>query len=527
MTRFAAIDVGSNALRLKVVDAPEIDGPPEQLALILAEPATDVASMRSAVRLGAGTFQSGRIDAKTMDEVCTALLQFRAAMDAENVVKYRATATSALREAKNAEALVERVRRETGIDLEIISGAEEARLIQLAIRRRVDLGAAKALLVDVGGGSTEMTRVENGEPIASMSMPLGTVRLLGMFPSAKDTEQQSRQIRRAVKEAFRGVTKDMAVAGALVLASGGNSETLAEHCASEAPISGDYKLRGNARLKRIGVAKLKELCGELATMTAAEREKKYKLRSDRADTIYPAACIYAEAASLVGAKEILVPGSGLRDGVLEELILKHRHVWDERLDDALILRQCNDVGAKYHADLEHARLVCDLASQLFDVTRDVHRLVPRDRTLLRAASLLHDIGSFLHRDAHHKHSQYIIQNTDIMGFSDEERTVTANVARYHRKSPPSLDHPSFRELAREDRARVRALASLLRLADGLSHAFGGRGEIVDMTLDRGRGRLVFSVARPQGGEWSAVLRADMMRDVLGIDVLARTSVPPP
>ena len=523
MACFAAIDVGSNALRLKVVDAPDIEGPPEQLALILAEPAREVASLRAAVRLGAATFHTGRIDAKTMDDVCTSLREFRVVMDAHHVVKYRATATSALREAKNAEALVERVRRETGIDLEIISGAEEARLIQLAINRRVDLGPSKALLVDVGGGSTELTRVEGGGAIASMSLPLGTVRLLAMFPSQKDAEQNTRQIKRAVKEAFRGVTKDMAIAGSVVLATGGNSDTLAELCAADTPLAPDLRVRGEGRIKRILVSKLKELTSELGAMKVSEREKRFKLRNDRADTIFPAACIYSEAAALVGAKELLVPGSGLRDGVLEELILKHRHVWDERLDDALIMRQCQDVAAKYHCDVDHARTVCEFASQLFDVTRDVHSLPPRDRTLLRAAAFMHDIGAFIHRDGHHKHSYYAIMNTDIMGFSDVERVVTANVARYHRKSPPSMDHPPFREMSREDRARVRALASLVRLADSLAHAFGTRGEVVDMALDRARSRLVFSVARPEGAEWSSVLRADMMRDVLGLDVLARAA----
>src|SRR5580658_76844 len=182
MPRFAALDLGSNALRLRVIEAmaPNTEGR-SQLALLPGEPTSswrEVTSLRAPVRLGAEVFTTGKLAPTSIGQACAALREFRIAMDTAKVDAYRATATSAVREAQNGATLVERARRETGIELEIIEGVEEARLIQLAVVRQLALHDKKALLIDLGGGSTELTLLDRGQSSFSVSLPLGTVRLL-------------------------------------------------------------------------------------------------------------------------------------------------------------------------------------------------------------------------------------------------------------------------------------------------------------------------------------------------------------
>src|SRR5579864_860329 len=197
MPRFAALDLGSNALRLRIIEANASSrgGGDEQLPLLPSEASTfrELKSLRAPVRLGSEVFLTGRLAASSIGQACAALREFREEMDAAKVDAYRATATSAVREASNGPVLVERARREAGIELEVIEGVEEARLIQLAVVRRLALGDRRALLVDVGGGSTELTYLDRGKNAFSISLPVGTVRLLEMYLRGTKTVDRARQ----------------------------------------------------------------------------------------------------------------------------------------------------------------------------------------------------------------------------------------------------------------------------------------------------------------------------------------------
>jgi exopolyphosphatase/guanosine-5'-triphosphate,3'-diphosphate pyrophosphatase len=528
MPRFAALDVGSNALRLRVIEAASPNDPQARLQLPLLPGERelpsgwrDIVSLRAPVRLGGEVFSTGRLAPSSIGQACQALREFRAAMDAAKVDAYRATATSAVREASNGATLVERALREAGIELEIIEGVEEARLIQLAVVRQLRLQDKRALLFDVGGGSTELTVLDHAKPVFSMSLPLGTVRLLETF--LRTSESRSGKVDRE-RTKLMGETIDRTLAEALpqinktafqiLVGTGGNVETLADLC----PVKGG--LDGYARA--VDTAALRPLLAKLSAMTAAERRDTYGLRPDRADTIVPAATILLRLAEGCGkAQGIVAPAVGLKDGILEELVDKYFHVWDTALEAQSVLDACARLGRRYHFDEAHGMLVARLSAQLFDDLQKVHNFGEREKLLVRAAAVLHDIGDFVRYDGHHKHGYYLILHSDIMGLSPEEHAIVANIARYHRKSVPDPSHPNFRELGKEARGKVRALAAILRIADALDREHLGKVDGVRAAVDRAKGRVTLTISGKgdrELEEWTVHAKAELLRDVFDLDV---------
>lgn len=521
--RFAAIDVGSNAMRLRIIEASaprEADG--KRGASIWKE----VANARAAVRLGTEVFTKGRLAPASIGEACAALREFRQAMDDAKVDAYRATATSAVREAENGATLVERALREAGIELDVIEGVEEARLIELAVVRNLDMGNRRVMLIDVGGGSTELTLLDAGKHTYSISLPIGTVRLLETLLREKtddvaadgrgralDREKQrllSEMVDRAVAEARVRLEK---TSFELIVGTGGNVETLADLCPAKGGIGG--------YARAADVSQVKALFAKLARMSPSERQSAYNLRPDRADTIVPAAAIFLRLAEVWNAAAIAVPGVGLKEGILEELVDKHFHLWDSNEQAESVLAACARLGHRYHFDEAHGQLVARLATQLFDDMQPLHAFGERDRLLLRAAALLHDIGDFVRYDGHHKHTYYLILNSDIIGLSPEERAIVANTARYHRKSLPDPSHPNFRELEKDARGKVRGLAAILRIADALDREHLGKVEGVRATIDKGKRRLLLKVTGKEDREleeWTVKAKSELLREVFDLDV---------
>ena len=488
MPRFAALDVGSNALRLRIIEASAPSGVrAPQLPLLPSERDSptgwrELLSLRAPVRLGTEVFLVGRLAPQSIGQACAALRQFRDAMDQLGVDAYRATATSAVREAQNGATLVERARREARIELEIIEGVEEARLIQLAVARRLNLGERRAVLVDVGGGSTELTVLDRGQAAFAMSLPLGTVRLLETFlrggGAGRVDRARLKLIAEGVDRALAEALPNIKRAPEMLVGTGGNVETLADLC----PVRG-----GAPGGRAIDVAAMSALLAKMATMTTDERRTTYALRPDRADTIIPAAMIFLRTAEALRLGSVVVPGAGLKEGILEELVDKYFDVWDEAREVNSVLAACRRLGARYAFDERHADLVARHAGQLFDDLQAVHAFSPRDRLLLLAGAILHDIGDYVRYDGHHKHSYYLIMHAEILGLTPDERVVVANIARYHRKSAPDMDHPNFRELDKVSRGKVRGLSAILRIADALDREHRGKVKEVRAEVDANSG----------------------------------------
>ena len=515
MPRFAAIDVGSNAMRLRIVEASAPShGPKAQLALLpdrdAVGPWRDLVTLRAPVRLGAEVFLSGRLAPASIGQACETLRSFKAEMDRTEVDAYRAVATSAVREAKNGATLVERARREAGIALEAIEGIEEARLIQLAVTRRLALDDKRALLVDVGGGSTELTLVHKGETDFTMSLPLGTVRMLEAYLKGAKIVDRARE--RLLEEAIdRALNEAVPQLGSVdvVVGTGGNIETLFELC----PAKGTQRA--------IDLPAARSLFKKMCAMSNTERREQFQLRPDRADTIVPATAIFLRLAKRFELGAILAPGVGLAAGILEEIVDKFFHVWDAGIEAERILETCLRLGRRFHFDEAHARHVTRFAMQLFDDLLSVHAFGERDRLLLRTAAMLHDIGDYVHYSGHHKHSQYLIQHADIMGITPEERAIVANIARYHRKGPPDPSHPGYRDLSKEARGKVRGLAAILRIADALDREHRQKIESVRAAVDRGAGRVTLFLRGTDDREleeWTVGAKASLWRDEYDLDV---------
>jgi exopolyphosphatase/guanosine-5'-triphosphate,3'-diphosphate pyrophosphatase len=515
MPRFAAIDVGSNAIRLRVVEASGPSHAAKGQPILSAGPGAegawkDLATLRAPVRLGAEVFLSGRLAPASVGQACNALREFRQEMDRWKVDAYRAIATSAVREAKNGGTLVERARREAGIEIETIEGIEEARLIQLAVMRRLPLEDKRALMVDVGGGSTELTLVDHGETAFTISLPLGTVRMLEAYLKGVKTVDRGRE--RLLEEAIdRALAEAVPELGSVdvVIGTGGNVDTLCDLCPAKGTPRG------------IDVSAARSLFKKMCAMSNSERRDAYELRPDRADTIVPATAIFLRLASVLKVGTIVSPGVGLAAGILEELVDKFFHVWDAAGEAERVLEACARLGRRYHFDEAHARHVCRFATQLFDDLQLVHAFGERDRLLLRVAAMLHDIGDYVHYSGHHKHSQYLIQHADIMGITPDERAIVANIARYHRKGPPDPSHPGYRELDKEGRGKVRGLAGILRIADALDREHKQKIESARAAMDRAAGRVTLFL-RGEGDreleEWAVRAKGSLWRDEYDLDV---------
>lgn len=444
--RVACVDMGSNAIRFLAAEFSEKG----VYATLVGE--------RRPVRLGHSVFLSGVLDPRAMDEAVEALVDFKAQMRAFDIQHYRAVATSAVRESKNREAFVERVRKEAEIELEAISGREEARLVHLAVANRLPLGSRKWLLVDLGGGSVEVSLVDERGAYWNESHTMGSVRLLEELTEAGADPGRFRRLLAEYISVLRvpAMADDQQVSG--YIATGGNIEALA-------------KLAGSADevgVTRLPVETLRSIIEQLARLSYRERVEELGLREDRADVILPAALVYERLAELCGAHEILVPHVGIKEGVIYDLVSSLTSARDhEDRRKREILNSAAVIGRKYLFDETHARHVTSLAISLFDQLKPLHGLTDADRKILLAAAMLCNIGQFVSYKAHHKHSLYLISHSELPSFSQSEMMLVANVARYHRKAHPQPHHDAFAALAEVEQERVTKLASILRIADSL------------------------------------------------------------
>ena len=449
MTRIAAIDVGTNAMRCLVAEVGE-DHEPRALE-----------DVRTPVRLGSHVFLTGRIGVSAGNRALDAFRAFRAMIDKHEVAHVRAVATSAFREASDAEVLRDRIREETGIEVRVISGAEEAHLVRRAIGAVLDVSQGRTGAVDVGGGSVEVLVMKDGDVVRAESFDLGAVRLLEALPGDGGTDFFSLLTEYVDAIQARVLTALGQEPLRFLAATGGSIVSLAD-LAGEAAV-GEPVLKEGVRV--IPVAQLKKWVRKLAGVSFRERIEQFGLREDRADVILPAGVVYLKIAEIFGVDRVYVPGVGLKDGLVLDTIdeLARRGALEERRRE--LRASVLGLGRRYQLDEPHALRVAELALSLFDQLGDLHALGEEERNLLEAAAILHDVGLYVSMAKHHKHSHYLISESDLVGLDRRQREIVANVARYHRKAHPTTKHPSFAALSHEDRTVVERLAAILRAAD--------------------------------------------------------------
>lgn len=502
--RFAAIDVGSNGIRLLVVEA---NGPDKY---------TIVHQERAAVRLGHNTFREGRLDPEQASAAIAALRAFQGTMHHLGVRKSRAVATSAVREASDGKVFRRRIKDELGIKLHVIDGAEEARLVHRAVRRVLDVGEDRWLIMDLGGGSLELSLADKHHIHWAESRPLGTVRLLEAYES-DDHDDFVENLHEAL-DRFQILRVPHRISVHHLVAAGGNIGALAQ-MAGLLP-AWDEMPPHDQPPAELPLKTLRNLAKRLETMTVDERIDQYGFRPDRADVILPAALVYERVATLFGADTILVPDVGVKEGLVLDLMDRHYHParYKKRLR-----RDVEDsaygLGRTFRFEEGHHVHVARLAADMFDQLEDLHGLGEKDRRILKAAALLHDVGKVISDAKHHKHSAYIIGNAELPGLNLKATQMAAAVARYHRKAMPKAKHPIYKDLEPKDRARVDRLAAILRVSDALDKRHAQtitrlECEVTDDELIlRVEGEGSFQLQR-----WALAKKSDLFQKVFGRNV---------
>jgi exopolyphosphatase / guanosine-5'-triphosphate,3'-diphosphate pyrophosphatase len=497
MPVFAAIDVGSNALRLTIGD---VDN---------QQRVTTLESLREPVRLGQDVFTNGVITEPTMDLAVAAFEKFRHAIDLRGASWTKAVATSAVREALNREIFVDRLAGASGIEVTAIGPEEEARLIFLAVSDKLSLKNKVALLIDIGGGSTEITLAEDESIVATESFRVGAVRLLNLFEEKKHGEVRFNQLLREYMDATqKKIKKEIGSRKIdLCVGTGGNIETLGDLRAS-------FLRQGQN--SAVTDDELDVLLKKLQGMTYEQRIQELGLRPDRADVIVPASAVLQKIVRIAGVKEVVIPHVGLKDGLLIDMI---QELFGEKrpLRRDQVLASAIQLGRKYMFDEQHGTTVARYAARLFDETRALHNLGMEFRLLLEVAALLHDIGSFVNSIDHHKHTYYLLSVSPLIGLTQSQLAIVANVARYHRKSMPKPQHDGYRALSSKERVVVAKLSALLRLADAMDNEHASKVESFSveykkpkLTLRlRGEGDLLLE-------KWALVKKAPMFEDVFSV-----------
>jgi exopolyphosphatase/guanosine-5'-triphosphate,3'-diphosphate pyrophosphatase len=494
--RLAAIDVGSNSIRLVVAEAQ-----PGGRYRVLDEE-------RESTRLAASLASAGRLDEASMTASLEALRRFKSIAAGMGVETIRAIATCAVREASNGLEFCRRVRQEIDLPIEIIDSDQEARLAFESVRRRFDLAGRNTLLADIGGGSTEIVLASGDLIEAIYATKLGAVRLAEKHnqPGAWSQEDVIRMMR-AIDRELRKTTEKPAVAIHQLIGSGGTFTNLASIIMAS---------RGLARLPaagaRVSRADVRHLVDRLAKMTPKQRREVPGLNPDRVDIIVPGLGVIDSIMRRFRVNTLQVHAYGVRDGLLLGMI--------DRLQGAAGASspsaddQVDRFAEACGVDMNHARQVARLAGEIYDGLRQFYELPPADRRLLEAAARMQDVGYLISYEGHHKHSYHLILHSRLEAFRPEELEIVANVARYHRGSPPKKKHENFQGLSTGDRLRVRQMAAVLRLAGGLdrshnqlvkSAAVTGTPEKVEL--------LVAADELPEVDLWAVRRRAELFEEV--------------
>ena len=451
MPRYAAIDIGSNSIRMEAAE------------VISGQPARVLASEREVTRLGESVFRTGTVSEDALRAACAVLARMAALYRKLDVVGVRAVATSAIRDTRNPHEFLERASEALGAPVEIISGREEARLIQLGVESTWPQNGKRTLLIDIGGGSAEIMGAEDGVLKESFSKPLGAVRLREIF--LKDDPPTNLQLHQMHE--YIEAKLDTPVER---LGHGGWDRAIATSATAAAVAHAVARIPGSRREEidrlRTPTVEVHKLYRRLTALNLAGRRRITGIGPRRAEIIVPGVAVLLQFLRDFQLPSVFYCRAGVRDGIIADLA--NRNVGAEL--SRLSREQRHEVevmGHRYGVSREHARKVANIAHLLFTVLQPLHNLPPAAGKLLEAAAYLIDVGHYVSDSGHHKHSYYVVANSDMAGFTQRERMLVACLCRYHRKSLPSPVHSQYQALSSDDRRLLMYLIPLLRLADNL------------------------------------------------------------
>ncbi len=509
MPTFAAVDIGSNSVRLKI-------------ARLQSGRLRALHEDREVTRLGEGVFGTGFLTPDSIAETVKVLRRFHRATQQIVTDNVRVVATSALRDARNSQAFLEWVRSATGWRVEIVSGVEEARLIHLGLVSSSRVDRFPTLMMDLGGGSCELTVSQGGHIKDAVSLPLGAVRLTNEFlrhdPTRKGELQRlrgfvTREVNRITGRIGRAKIKK-------VIATSGTAAALAAVASHLRRGSGDKR-------PIVSSAEMTRIAKRLARLPVAERRKIEGIGPRRAEIIVAGATVYQELLERLHLKGFRYSPLGLRDGILAQMAADYdrstrsgRQIESERWESIVKAVDHYEIDRKHALDVRNAALL------LFSALRSLHRLPPEYREWLSAAAMLYEVGDYVNRNGHHRHTHYIISNSEILGYTPQQRRIIAAIARYLGKSRPAMEDGPMKMVEPGDRADVQKAILLLRLARALNLGRSRAVEKVRVRVRSGEVNLTLAPRRRMGVDlelWAIEKERDYFREVFGRELSTAVS----
>ena len=503
MPTFAAVDIGSNSVRLKIAKLVR-----NRLELLHED--------REVTRLGEAVFRSGALSPQAMEHTVRVLRRFHRAVQSHAVDRVRVAATSAARDARNSATFRDWVHSATGWDLEIISGLEEGRLIHLGVVSGMRLRARALLLIDVGGGSCELTFSRDGHIEHMISLPLGAVRLTQEFVAHDPPKRKElARLRQFVAEEIeRTEGRFDARKAEVTIATSGTAAALATYYSTQHP--------GTRTVPTAAVARI---FNKLSRVTTKERRAWPGIGLKRAEIIVAGAAVFAGLMTKLRLPSMRYSPLGLRDGLLAQMAADYSHnpqllerIATERLDALRAL--CS----RYAVDLKHAERVRQLAEQLFKSLKTLHRLPDEYSEWLSAAAMLSEVGAYVNRAGRYRHTHYLISQSEIFGYAEAQRNTIAAIARYMGRSNPSPDDRSIRAVPSGERAHIAPAVALLRVASALDQSRKRR--ITGLRARLARGKVHLRLQHRGSIElelWALHKQRAYFREVFGVELAPAVS----
>jgi exopolyphosphatase/guanosine-5'-triphosphate,3'-diphosphate pyrophosphatase len=499
--RMAAIDIGSNSIRLMVAEP--LRGGNYR---ILDEE-------KEAARLGMELAKTGRLDALAIEKSLEALRRMKQIAEGYQVTQIRTIATCAVREAENGDEFVRRAREEVGLDIEVITAEQEALFAFQSVSRSFDLGGKPTAIADIGGGSTEIVLSMGNLVEAIYTTQLGAVRLSEIYGNGAGMagEDYDRMVE-AIDRQLRKHTKNLVFVPHMLYGSGGTFTSLASMVMTKKGQQ-DLHVRGY----QVTRAEVRHLLDRLRKMPLKDRASVPGLSADRTDIIVAGLAIVDRIMDRFEINFLQAHHRGVRDGLMLAMIDEQQGPpSDKGVDrDGAIERLAQACGG----DVAHGRHTAHIAGEIFTQLAERFKLDPTDRPLLEAAARLQDVGYLINYDQHHKHSYHLIMNSRLEGFTPKELEIIANVARYHRGADPKRKHENLRRLGEQDQRRIRRLAAILRIAGGTDRT--NTQQVQGVYIDCNNGETQFKLVAPQYPEvdiWGARRRAELFERVFDTKV---------
>jgi len=497
----AVIDIGSSAIRLLIAQGK----PTGEWDL--------VDSAERPLALGQDVFRSGSIERKTINHTIAILKDFMELMAPYGVGRVVAIGTSALRESENREIFIDRVFLQTGIEVTVIDGVEANQLAWLAVREpleavHTDFKRYKSMIIEVGAGNTDLMILRKGNITASYALPIGALRYLQRI-NGKANGNLREAFRHHASRNIGGISHELRLSKiSKLVAIGSDVRLVASHL-------------GNSLSSQIAVisrAAFREFVKEIETYKADELVERLNLPWNEAELLYPSLIILDTFIESTKADEIFVPSGNIRQGLLVNYATDHSAL--RSIFSTQVITGSRSIAKHYHTDMKHAEFVRKQALVLYDKLN--MELGLKDRLLLESAAILHDIGNYISASNHHKHSQYIIQNSNIFGLSAADKEIVGYIVRYHRRAQPRSSHLSYMKMDRHSRIVIQKLAAILRVADALDRSHTQTVKISDLKM--GNNKLIIFTAHTGDVSMERLglsEKADLFESLFGLKVVLR------